>query len=187
MSADFLNTADPSCWPFAWVGLGANLPSQAGDPAHTLAQAVKAITAPADITLSAASSRYRSSPVDSDGPTYCNQVIRLRTRLSAEALLHRLQTIEAAFGRERPYRNAPRTLDLDVLLYGGPTQPGAERHDSPYLTLPHPRMHGRLFVLMPLVEIDPEIDIPGRGKASSLLAALKNSGTDQICEIQTEH
>lgn len=160
----------------AWVGLGANLPSHAGNPAQTLVEAVGAIAARPDVALLAASSRYRSSPVDSDGPQYCNQVIRIRTTLSADALLRALQDIEQAFGRQRPYRNAPRTLDLDLLLYGD------ERRDSDVLTLPHPRMHERLFVLMPLAEIDPDIQIPGHGRARALLAALSASTTDQFCE-----
>lgn len=187
-----MTRTDQHAWALAWVGLGANLPSQAGNPAETLARAVEAINARPDISVSAASSRYRSSPVDSEGPLYCNQVIRLRTRLSAEALLHELQAIEAVFGRERPYRNAPRTLDLDLLLYGGGQRPGdegqhgAERRQGSFLTLPHPRMQERLFVLMPLAEIDPAIEIPGQGRADALLAALKSSCTDQVCKVLTD-
>lgn len=177
-----MKMTDTDAKALAWVGLGANLPSHAGDPADTLARAVEAISARPGIVLLAASSRYRSSPVDSEGPNYCNQVIRLRTHLAAEALLHELQAIEAAFGRERPYRNAPRTLDLDLLLYGHEQQPGAERRHTPFLTLPHSRMHERLFVLMPLAEIDPAIEIPGQGRADALLAALQGSSTDQYCE-----
>ncbi|MDO4681561.1 MAG: 2-amino-4-hydroxy-6-hydroxymethyldihydropteridine diphosphokinase [Lautropia sp.] len=160
----------------AWVGLGANLPSHAGDPAETLSQAVATISALPGATLLAASSRYRSSPVDSDGPQYCNQVIRIRTTLGADALLRALQDIEQAFGRQRPYRNAPRTLDLDLLLYAD------EQRDGDVLTLPHPRMHERLFVLMPLAEIDPDIEIPGHGRVSALLATLSASTTGQFCE-----
>jgi 2-amino-4-hydroxy-6-hydroxymethyldihydropteridine diphosphokinase len=94
---------------------------------------------------------YRSAPVDSSGPDYLNAVARLQTRRSAPELLAALQQIENAAGRERPYRNAPRTLDLDVLLYG------ASCIDSAVLTVPHPRMHQRAFVLLPLAELAPDL------------------------------
>lgn len=160
----------------AWIGLGANLPSHAGDPAMTLAQALDAVAMLPDTRLESASAHYQSSPVDSDGPLYCNQVARLRTALSPEALLGGLQAIEQAFGRQRPYRNAPRTLDLDLLLYGH------ERRNTAFLTLPHPRMHQRLFVLMPLAEIDPAIDVPGHGRADALLDALQARRDGQYCQ-----
>ena len=101
----------------AWIGLGANLPSEAGHPADTLRTALQQLGALPGITLQAASGLYDSAPVDSSGPWYCNQVVRAGTSLDAPALLAALQGIEQAFGRQRPYRNAPRTLDLDVLLF----------------------------------------------------------------------
>ncbi|MEK9804622.1 MAG: 2-amino-4-hydroxy-6-hydroxymethyldihydropteridine diphosphokinase [Curvibacter sp.] len=104
-----------------------------------------------------ASSLYRSAPVDSSGPDYINAVAELRTTLSAYALLAELQRLEQQAGRERPWPNAPRTLDLDLLLYGD------LRLDDPQLTLPHPRMRERAFVLRPLAEI-----APGRVRASDL-------------------
>ncbi|MDO4905524.1 MAG: 2-amino-4-hydroxy-6-hydroxymethyldihydropteridine diphosphokinase [Lautropia sp.] len=163
----------------AWIGLGANLPSHVGSPADTLASALAHVARLPETRLDAVSGFYQSSPVDSDGPVYGNRVARISTALGAQALLDGLRLIERAFGRERPYRNAPRTLDLDVLLYG---ELGTERCDSAELTLPHPRMHQRLFVLMPLAEIDPLLEIPGHGRVDGLLAALLASGTDQICE-----
>ncbi len=96
-----------------------------------------------------ASSFYRTAPIDATGPDYVNAVAELRTGLGPYELLAALQELEQAAGRERSYRNAPRTLDLDVLRYGELQQ------DDPRLTLPHPRMHERAFVLVPLAEIAP--------------------------------
>jgi 2-amino-4-hydroxy-6-hydroxymethyldihydropteridine diphosphokinase len=92
--------------------------------------------------------------MDGDGPDYVNAVVELRTNLQPEALLAALQAIERRFGRERPYRNAPRTLDLDLLLYG------QRRITCDTLEVPHPRMHQRAFVLLPLAEIAPELALP---------------------------
>ncbi len=131
----------------ATIGLGANL----GDAPATVRAALAAIAALEQTHLLRTSSLYRSAPVDSSGPDYVNAVVQVRTTLSAPALLAQLQTIEASAGRERPYRNAPRTLDLDVLLYGD------ARMDSPTLTIPHPRMQQRAFVLLPLAQIAPQL------------------------------
>lgn len=130
----------------AWVGLGANL----GDARAALAAAVRALAQLPGTRLHQVSSLYTSAPVDAAGPDYLNAVARLDTTLAPLALLHALQAIENAAGRERPYRNAPRTLDLDLLLYAG------QRLDTPALQLPHPRMQERAFVLLPLAEISPE-------------------------------
>jgi 2-amino-4-hydroxy-6-hydroxymethyldihydropteridine diphosphokinase len=127
----------------AAIGLGANL----GDKAVTLTAAAAAIAALPDTCWLGVSSRWHSQPVDADGPDYLNAVALVRTRLTPEALLTALQAIEQAHGRERPYPNAPRTLDLDLLLQG------AERRDTPFLTLPHPRLWARAFVLLPLLEL----------------------------------
>ena len=131
----------------ATVGLGANL----GDAPATVRAAIAAIATLANTELLRASRLYASAPIDSSGPDYINAVVQVRTALSAPALLAELQTIERAAGRERPYRNAPRTLDLDLLLYG-------DAHiSSPALTVPHPRMQQRAFVLLPLAEIAPAL------------------------------
>jgi 2-amino-4-hydroxy-6-hydroxymethyldihydropteridine diphosphokinase len=131
----------------ATVGLGANL----GNPQAALAGAMASIAAVEGVKLVAQSAFYRSAPIDSSGPDYVNAVIQLHTTLSAPALLAQLQTIEQGAGRERPYRNAPRTLDLDLLLFG-------DAHiQSPALTVPHPRMWQRAFVLLPLAEIAPAL------------------------------
>lgn len=130
----------------AFVALGANL----GDARATVLQAMQAIAALPDTTLLRRSSLYRSAPVDAAGPDFVNAVVELSTRLSPQELLTELQRIEQVAGRERPYRNAPRTLDLDVLLYGDMVL------DSPALVIPHPRMFTRAFVLVPLAEIAPQ-------------------------------
>ncbi len=130
----------------AYIGLGANL----GDPAASLAAAMAAIASTPGVTLTARSALYASAPVDAGGPDYVNAVVQVHTVLTAPDLLARLQAIELQAGRERPYRNAPRTLDLDLLLYG-------DAHiTSPRLEVPHPRMGERAFVLLPLAEIAPQ-------------------------------
>jgi 2-amino-4-hydroxy-6-hydroxymethyldihydropteridine diphosphokinase len=108
-----------------------------------------------------ASSLYRTAPVDSSGPDYFNAVAEIATTLTAPDLLTALQAIEQGAGRERPYRNAPRTLDLDLLLYG------SARIHSATLTVPHPRMGTRAFVLVPLHEIAPSLVTDGALKAVS--------------------
>ena len=129
----------------AWVALGANL----GDAPQTVRDAIAAIGQLPGTTLTQQSSPYRTAPVDSSGPDYINAVVEIATILTAPALLGALQAIEQAAGRERPYRNAPRTLDLDILLYGQASI------SSPALTIPHPCMYERAFVLVPLAEIAP--------------------------------
>lgn len=129
----------------AWIGLGANL----GDARAALRAAVQAMAGLPGTRLLCLSSLYRSAPVDAGGPDYLNAVAALDTRLEPLELLHALQAIELAAGRERPYRNAPRTLDLDLLLYG------EQRIASRELSVPHPRLAERAFVLLPLAELRP--------------------------------
>ena len=130
----------------AYVALGANL----GEAAAVVASAIDALNRLPDTWLEARSHLYRSAPVDAQGPDFINAVAAVSTRLTAPDLLLALQQLEQRAGRERPYRNAPRTLDLDLLLYGD------ARIDSPSLTVPHPRMMERAFVLLPLAELAPE-------------------------------
>ena len=129
----------------AYVALGANL----GDPAQTLNQAIDALAELLGAHLVARSSLYQTAPIDSTGPDYVNAVVALKTTRTAPALLAQLQALEQSAGRERPYRNAPRTLDLDLLLYG------TAALQSATLIVPHPRMYERAFVLLPLSEIAP--------------------------------
>lgn len=134
----------------AWIGLGANL----GDAPTQLDAALRALAGTPGVTLVAVSPLYRSAPVGAPGPDYHNAVAGVDTRLTAPALLERLLAIERAAGRERPYPNAPRVLDLDLLRYG------SGRIDSPQLTLPHPRLRGRAFALRPLADLMPA-EVPG--------------------------
>jgi len=130
----------------AYIGLGANL----GDPRTTVMQAMQAIADTDGVALTRQSTLYTSSPVDSSGPDFVNAVVEVLTRLPAMRLLEQLQAIESRAGRVRPYRYAPRTLDLDILLYAD------SRIDKHRLTVPHPRMMQRAFVLVPLAEIAPQ-------------------------------
>jgi 2-amino-4-hydroxy-6-hydroxymethyldihydropteridine diphosphokinase len=143
----------------AAVGLGANL----GDAAGAIAHARTAIGALPETQSVALSSIYRSAPVESSGPDYLNAVQLIKTALPALTLLKSLLAIERQHGRERPYRNAPRTLDLDLLLYGD------QAITTPTLSVPHPRMHLRAFVLLPLLEVWPDAFIPGVGAAAAQL------------------
>ncbi|RZI98182.1 MAG: 2-amino-4-hydroxy-6-hydroxymethyldihydropteridine diphosphokinase [Rubrivivax sp.] len=132
----------------AYVGLGANL---GANLSATLTQAALSLAALPGTQIAGLSSAWRSAPVDAGGPDFLNAVAALDTTLLPGELLDALQAIELAHGRERPYRNAPRTLDLDLLLYGELVL------DTPRLTLPHPRLGERAFVLRPLLEIAPEL------------------------------
>ena len=154
----------------AYIGLGANL----GVPRAALREAIEALAALPDTSLRAASSFYRTAPVDAVGPDFLNAVVQLDTRLAPHALLAALQRIEQTHGRERPYRNAPRTLDLDLLLYGG------QVIDTPTLTVPHPRLHERAFVLLPLAEIAPLLNVPGRGRVADLLVPVAGQRIDRL-------
>lgn len=142
----------------ACVGLGANL----GDAAGTVRRAAAELAAVPGVAGLRLSPLYGTAPVDSSGPDYVNAVAALETTLPPLALLAALQAIEQRHGRERPYRNAPRTLDLDLLLYGG------QSIDLPTLTVPHPRMHERAFVLRPLMDLAPGLTLAQGGLAALL-------------------
>jgi 2-amino-4-hydroxy-6-hydroxymethyldihydropteridine diphosphokinase len=129
----------------AYIGLGGNL----GDARAAVLDALQALNQLPDSRIVAQSALYRSAPVEAHGPDFINAVAALQTRLAPLDLLAQLQALEQAAGRERPYRNAPRTLDLDLLLYGD------AQIDLPQLSVPHPRMFERAFVLAPLAEIAP--------------------------------
>ena len=131
----------------AYIALGANL----GDAPATLRAAFNALNELPATRLLKNSRLWRSAPVDATGPDYINAAAAVETRLTAPALLGELLALEARFGRQRPYHHAPRTLDLDLLLYGG------ARIASPQLSVPHPRMWQRAFVLRPLAEIAPHL------------------------------
>lgn len=169
MSPTVSATATP-----AYVALGANL----GDPVATIRAALEALQKMGAARLMAASPLYRTAPVGlRQQPDFINAVALLAvdaTQLPAPALLTRLFTIEAAFGRTRGVRNAPRTLDLDLLMFGN------ESRNTPELTLPHPRISERAFVLAPLADIAPDLDIPGHGHVGDLLAGMTNQRIERL-------
>lgn len=156
--------------PTAYIGIGANL----GDAHGAVLEAVAALARLPGCRLRAMSSVWRSAPVDAQGPDFFNAVAALETTLSPEDLLAALQALERRAGRQRPYRHAPRTLDLDLLLYGDRVL-----HDDT-LTLPHPRLHLRAFVLQPLAEIDPRLVLPGHGGLAPWLARAADQGIERI-------
>jgi 2-amino-4-hydroxy-6-hydroxymethyldihydropteridine diphosphokinase len=148
----------------AYLGLGANL----GDAVATLRWAIAAIADFPQVQVLACSSLYRSAPVDSSGPDYINAVVGISCRQPSYRLLRMLQELEQTAGRTRPYRNAPRTLDLDLLLFGSASI------QSEWLTLPHPRMRERAFVLQPLHEIAPQL------VTSEALAAVQSQRIERL-------
>lgn len=154
-----------------FIGIGANL----GDACATVKAAFVRLADLPQTKLVAQSSLFRTAPIDSSGDDYINAVAHLQTGLKAEALLQQLQAIEQDYGRERPYQNAPRTLDLDILLYGT----GKIANDV--LTVPHPRMTERAFVLIPLLQLDPFIKIPGKGAAHTFAPSVADQ---RICRVE---
>ena len=155
----------------AFVGLGANL---AAPRAQVLA-AMDELDRLPQTRVTGRSSLYRSAPTGyAAQPDFVNAVARIETGMPAEQLLAELQAIERRHGRERSFPNAPRTLDLDLLLYG------ETRIESPALSVPHPRMHNRAFVLVPLLELAPQALIPGHGPAGDLLPACAEQRVERI-------
>jgi 2-amino-4-hydroxy-6-hydroxymethyldihydropteridine diphosphokinase len=154
----------------AYIGVGANL----GDAVASVRQAIEQLQHLPDSRLSAQSALFRTAPVEATGDYYVNAVIALQTSLAPQTLLEALQQIEQAFGRERPYRNAPRTLDLDILLYGN------QEMITATLTVPHPRLTQRAFALIPLLQLDPFITIPGHGPAHAFAPAVAHQPIARI-------
>ena len=168
--------SEPASGAWVYIGLGANL----GDARATLRESLAELRSLAQADSFAASSLWGSAPIDSSGPDYVNAVARLRTTLAPHALLDALQAIEQRFGRERPYRNAPRTLDLDVLLYGVDGDDGGLVLADQRLTLPHPRAAQRAFVLAPLAQLWPQGTIPGAGRVADLLVVASRDPTQRV-------
>jgi 2-amino-4-hydroxy-6-hydroxymethyldihydropteridine diphosphokinase len=155
----------------AYVALGSNL----RDPAAQVRAGFEALAMLPDSRVAAVSSLYLTAPVGHlDQPDFVNAVALIETALAPRALLEELLAIERQFGRVRGVPNGPRTLDLDILLYGD------ESHEDEALTIPHPRMHERAFVLAPLAEIAPDVMIPGRGSASALAASVEAGGITKL-------
>lgn len=155
----------------AFIGLGANL----GDAVAAMDAACSALSALPDTRLVARSRLYRSAPVGVTGqPDYINAVVQLSTSLSAREMLEALMRIEADNGRTREYHMAPRTLDMDLLLHGDAVV------NEPELTVPHPRMHQRAFVLAPLAELAPQALIPGVGRVADLLPTVADQAISPL-------
>jgi len=157
----------------AYVGVGSNL----DDPVRHVREAMDALDALPATRVAARASLYRSAPVGMlDQPDFVNSVAALDTALPPRQLLDALLAIEARHGRVRSERNAPRTLDLDLLLY-------ADRcSEDAALTLPHPRLHERAFVLLPLAEIDADVRVPGRGSVRELLPGVARQRVARLQE-----
>lgn len=154
----------------AYIGIGSNL----GDARANVLQALRELNQLASTRLVAQSSLFSTAPIESSGDDYINAVAAISTSLPAEELLQALLAVEQVHGRERPYFNAPRTLDLDLLLYGNAVI------NSDTLTVPHPRMTQRAFVLIPLLQIDPFIEIPGLGAAHQFAPSVADQAISKL-------
>lgn len=154
----------------AFIGIGANL----GDARQALKDAIVCLAQQVGITVLARSSLYRTAPVDATGNDYYNAVVKVETSFTAPQLLRICHHIEDQFGRERPFRNAPRTLDLDLLVFGD------EIHQDEKLVVPHPRLAERAFTLVPLLELDAELVVPGLGRAADYLAAVSTQRVEKV-------
>jgi len=160
----------------AYIGLGANL----DEPEQQVRAGLQELALLPETRVAAISSLYRSAPVGFlDQPDFVNAVVRLETALPARVLLDALLRIEQRRGRLREFTNAPRTLDLDLLLYGD------EEVTEPGLTIPHPRMHERAFVIVPLTEIAPDAIVPGRGRARDLVRSVDTHSVSKLEAAQS--
>ncbi|MEO5732693.1 MAG: 2-amino-4-hydroxy-6-hydroxymethyldihydropteridine diphosphokinase [Rubrivivax sp.] len=155
------------------MGLGGNV----GDVRAAITAAIGAIDAVPGVSVGACSSLWRSAPVDADGDDFLNAVVEVTTTLEPEALLQQLHRIEAEAGRQRPYRHAPRTLDLDLLMVG------QRCIDTPSLQLPHPRLHERAFVLLPLLELDPAVVHPRLGPLTAFVSAVADQVVSKLMPL----
>ena len=161
----------------AYIALGSNL----GDPPAQIRRALQALAAMPETRLVRRSALYRNPPAGYlDQPEFVNAVAEIETRLAPHDLLEQLLAIERAHGRVRDFPNGPRTLDLDILLYGERTV------REPGLTIPHPRMLERAFVLVPLAEIAPDAVVPGGGRIADLAAKLDVSGLVKLPETENK-
>jgi 2-amino-4-hydroxy-6-hydroxymethyldihydropteridine diphosphokinase len=159
----------------AYIALGSNLE----DPAAQVEGGIEELAMLPDTRLGAVSSLYRTTPVGfADQPDFVNAVAMIETELAPRALLDELLAIEKRYARVRGVKNGPRTLDLDIVLYGDTA------HSEDALTIPHPRMHERAFVLVPLAEIAPDAIVPRLGKVSELAARVDASGVTRIEQQQ---
>jgi 2-amino-4-hydroxy-6-hydroxymethyldihydropteridine diphosphokinase len=157
----------------AYVALGSNLE----EPVRQLRNGLEALGKLPDTRIVRVSSFYRSAPVGyADQPDFVNAVAVIETGLAPRALLDALLDVERRHGRVREFPNAPRTLDLDIVAYGDRIV------DEPGLAIPHPRMHERAFVMVPLAEIAPDAIIPGRGTVSALAARVDRASVTRVAD-----
>ena len=154
----------------AFIGFGGNI----GDTRQLITDAIVCLAQRTELHVLAKSCFYQSAPVEATGGDYINAVIEIETQLSPYGLLHVCQAIEQEFGRERPYANAPRTLDLDILSFEGVTQNETE------LILPHPRIVERSFVLLPLLEIAPDFFLPNFGELKAYLPKVADQRIEKL-------
>ena len=154
----------------AFIGFGGNI----GDTRQLITDAIVCLAQRSQLEILAKSCFYQSAPVEALGGDYINAVIEIETQLSPYGLLHVCQAIEQEFGRERPYANAPRTLDLDILFYEGVTQSETE------LMLPHPKIVERSFVLLPLLEIAPNFFLPDFGELRAYLPKVAHQRIEKL-------
>lgn len=154
----------------AFIGFGGNI----GDTRQLITDAIVCLAQRSELHILAKSCFYQSAPVEALGGDYINAVIEIDTQLTPYGLLHVCQAIEQEFGRERPYANAPRTLDLDILSYEGVTQNETE------LILPHPKIVERSFVLLPLLEIAPDFFLPNFGELKAYLPKVAHQRIEKL-------
>jgi len=154
----------------AFIGFGGNL----GDTRQIITDAIVCLALRSELQILTKSCFYQSAHIDANGGDYINAVIEIETQLSPYGLLHVCQAIENEFGRERPYSNAPRTLDLDILSFEGVTQNETE------LILPHPRIIERSFVLLPLLEIAPNFFLPDLGELKTYLPKVAHQRIEKL-------
>ncbi|QWD72131.1 2-amino-4-hydroxy-6-hydroxymethyldihydropteridine diphosphokinase [Polynucleobacter sp. MG-5-Ahmo-C2] len=154
----------------AFIGFGGNI----GDTRQLITDAIVCLALRAELQILAKSCFYQSAPVEASGGDYINAVIEIETELTPYGLLYVCQAIEQEFGRERPYSNAPRTLDLDILSFEGVTQ------NDTALILPHPRMIERSFVLLPLLEIAPNFFLPDLGELKAYLPQVAHQRIEKL-------
>jgi 2-amino-4-hydroxy-6-hydroxymethyldihydropteridine diphosphokinase len=162
----------------AVLSLGSNV----GDRAANLQGAIDTLADTPEVNVVTVSSVYETAPVDAPpgSPDFYNAILLIDTTLSVAMLLDRAQAVEAAFGREHGETNAPRTLDVDLIVVGD------RLSETDELTLPHPRAHERAFVLVPWHEIDEQAQIPGKGKIADLLAEVNTDGVVRLPELELE-
>jgi 2-amino-4-hydroxy-6-hydroxymethyldihydropteridine diphosphokinase len=154
----------------AFIGFGGNI----GDTRQFITDAIVCLALRSELQILAKSCFYQSAPVEATGGDYVNAVIEIETQLTPYGLLHVCQAIEQEFGRERPYSNAPRTLDLDILFFEGVIQNETE------LILPHPRIIERSFVLLPLLEIAPDFFLPDLGELKTYLPKVAHQKIEKL-------